>query len=257
MNLKLDRIPRFHLEDIYLRGGIRIKGRKAVVVDTLTRSFPLTVISERYSLLQHTDLIKFTRDALNDLGITHYYESLEFGLRQDRYYYGIMFYTVEFSTNLMTEISKEKFIPGITLINSVDTTVRLAILPRVTVVTCLNVLANQMEGTVIRKHVGNLEKFVRKNLPSAIRQCLSDGIQNTASLWDDHFTVNLDTVLQLMEGDFPAKYIREIKKETPETLSDLMQILTRLNTYDKSRNIESKYEGMKQITELAYAITSE
>jgi len=254
MTEDLNKIPYFRLEGVYLKNGQAIPDRRVVIARFPWGELPVTIISDRYTLLQHKDLIKMTRSILRRMKITDYHEHIQFGVRRKSPYYGVMFYTVEFSGRFTMETSGREFIPGITMINSVDASVRLAVLPRVTVVSCLNVLANPTEGTIIRRHVGDLVGFVKENLPKAIEQCLMEGIQNTASLWDDSFLIDLDTVTQLMEGEFPKGYIERVRAENPETLADLMQILTQLNTYDPDRNIESKYEGMRQIIRLAHSI---
>lgn len=219
------------------------KGWKALY--NIDKKKVATVVSDRYNLVQHKDVVTSVVDAVSNLNIKSIARIRDGGNR--------VFVDLTFTDHKIPVKEGEEFIAGIRIINSYDRTTGIIVAPRYLRCVCNNgmVVNKIISGYAIKhskKMTEDFESTVQRLLKKMIEQeeqlrnlvedCIGDSIE-----WEI-----MERILKSLAKS--EKHIKRIKRLIPENPSrwDLYNAFTEYATHDAQvrPNVEQRLQTQAQ-----------
>jgi hypothetical protein len=183
---------------------IQKKSEKHLAIINKRTDKLVTVVSDHYHLVQHSEMIDAVGDAISRLNLNAVAKVIDGGNK--------VFVDINFPDVRLIVSEGEEFIGGIRLVNSFDKSTGIMVLPQIQRLVCKNgmVLSRNWIKVLNVRHTSKLAKDFEVIIPQIIADMVN-GCDKLRAMINNCISesISFDSILKLMKKQFPAEKHRE------------------------------------------------
>ena len=228
----------FSLEDFsYVSSELELRRTSQYKAIVTENDKLVSIVSKKYKLIQHTEVL----DKL-EISSKLFKESVIYKSFYPLDTKAVMYATLMFKNNMQIEIKPKDTVSfGIQVINSVDSSQSLTVLPFSLRLVCKNGMTHkEFISKTMKKHYDSATEIL-DNLTNIILETV-EKLYPLANLYKEYANTPLSCSLNEIKSIklIPEKYKSKVYTTKIETVWDLFNVLTQLNTHDPRRNLNTK-----------------